>query len=211
MKQLAGLIALVVVSIVVIRIGLASIINHGSPQPEPQDWTFIQPLPSQPSQPPVIMEVLDPSLEQYAPMWRDEIGRRFSNAVGVLVHGGDFEDNRWIVGSHRQPWKHVTEITTVVREIQAKYPGRTIVVLACNTGHLHLGVPGVYYATSSVWCVPDRAITPEMFASGLATEKLRDPDEDPDPVYVPVVVRPEPSRWQQDPEVVGNIWEFITD
>jgi hypothetical protein len=123
------------------------------------------------------MEVLDPSLDQYSTMWRDEIGRRFDNAVGVLVHGGDFVDGQWIVGSHRQPWKHVTPIQTVVREMQAKYPDRTIVLLACNTGHLKLGIPGVFYGSSSVWCVPDRALTPEMFKNGLATEKIDDEDE----------------------------------
>lgn len=105
------------------------------------------------ARPNIVMETLDPSLEQYEGMWAREISRRFDNAVGVLVHGGDFVEGQWIVGSHAQPWRHVTPIQEVVKNIQKKYPGRTVVVLACNTGHLKLGIPGVFYAHSSVWCV----------------------------------------------------------
>ena len=137
-------------------------------------------------------------------MWRDEIGRRFTNAVGVLVHGGDFVEGQWIVGTHRQPWEHVTPIQTLVRDVQAKYPDRTIVLLACNTGHLPLGIPGVYYASSSVWCVPDRAITPDMFENGLAMQKLDKP-------WCQIIVEPVKTRWQEDPDAVGNIFEFVTD
>ena len=38
------------------------------------------------SQPAVIMETLDPSLEVFAPLWKAEIGRRFPHAIGILVH-----------------------------------------------------------------------------------------------------------------------------
>jgi hypothetical protein len=61
------------------------------------------------AQPRVIMEVLDPSLEQFSTMWRDEIGRRFDNAVGVLCHGGDFVPGEWVAGTSDQPWAHVSK------------------------------------------------------------------------------------------------------
>lgn len=158
-------------------------------------------------QPAVIMEVLDPSLDQFAPMWRTEIGRRFPNAVGVLVHGGDFVENQWIAGVSFTP-RHVTPMAEVVRFYQAKHPGRTIVLLACNTGHLKLGIPGVFYAHSSVWCVPDRGITPEMYSNGLATERMSDGSrgfEFSDPTLA------QQARWEAEPDIVGNIYEFEAD
>ncbi len=161
------------------------------------------------AQPGVIMETLDPSLAIYEPMWKAEIGRRFDNAVGILVHGGDFVEGQWIVGSHRQPWKHVTPIQDVVREIQARYPGRVVVLLACNTGHLDLGIPGVYYSKSSVWCVPDRAITAEMYQNGMAGLTLTNPALYPGEVPSPSA--PQPTRWQIEPDITGNIYEFVVE
>ena len=170
----------------------------------------------------VVMEVLDPSLQTFAPMWQKEIGRRFPNAVGVLCHGGEFINGEWIV-SAKAYGRNLTA-PDIARFEKAKYPGKTIVLLCCNPGHLHLGIPDVYYANDSVWCVPDRALTPEMFAAGAGREKmaqctprcpcghaatrpaLADPDSDD-------VIRPaaQPPRWEEDPGVLGNIFEFIKD
>lgn len=144
-------------------------------------------------QPAVIMEVLDPSLEGYAPLWKAEIGRRFPNAVGILLHGGDFVEGQWIVGGHISP-RHVSPVREIVEHYQKLYPTRTIVLLACNTGHLSLGIPGVYYAKSSVWCVPDRAIP---IADGFD--------------YKATVDGGEVTRASIDPDVVGNIYEFVRD
>lgn len=141
--------------------------------------------------PSVIMEVYDPSLYKFEAAWRDEIDRRFDHAVGILVHGGDFVSGQWIVGASSQPWMHVTEVSKLVEEVKAKYPDRIVVLLACNPGHVHLNIPGVYYALDSVWCLPDRAITPEMFVGSWEPGEI--------------------SRWQSDPNVVGNIYEFVTD
>lgn len=160
------------------------------------------------SQPEVIIETLYPGLEVFAPMWQKEINRRFHNAVGILVHGGDFEDNRWIVGSALQPQQHVSTAVDIVRHFQDKYPGRTIVLLACNTGHLKLGIRGVFYAQSSVWCVPDRAIdlpevTPfqanQTLIFGLKAKAKAD--------RIALLS----NRWDTAPEVVGNIFEFVSE
>lgn len=158
------------------------------------------------AQPSVIMEVVDSSLEPYAPMWQAEIGRRFNNAVGVLVHGGDFEEGRWIVGAHLASHRHVMLTADLVRHYQALYPTRTIVLLACNTGHLNLGIPGVYYSKASVWCIPDRALTPEMLKNGIANRTFDDED-----VPERESSSPQQSRWQSDPEVTGNIYEFVSE
>lgn len=156
------------------------------------------------NQPAVVMEVMDPSLEVFAPMWQAEIGRRFPHAVGVLVHGGDFVRGEWIVGvgiGH-----HLMRTDDLVASMKSQYPDRTIVLLACNTGHLQLRDPDVYYASASVWCVPDRALTPEMFQNGLANLKVDSGFDGEDGNRAP-----QKSRWQEDPEVVGNIWEFSTN
>jgi hypothetical protein len=161
--------------------------------------------PIETSRPAVVMEVLDASLEEYAVMWQAEIGRRFPNAVGIFVHGGDFVEGQWIVGTNLSPHR-VSSTVAVVKHYQSLYPDRTIVLLACNTGHLKLGIPGVYYATASVWCVPDRSLTPAMFTSGHAMRKMDsgyDGDEG-EPADAQ-------SRWQSAPEVVGNIYEFVSE
>jgi phenolic acid decarboxylase len=160
------------------------------------------------AQPRVIMEVLDPSLEQFSTMWRDEIGRRFDNAVGVLCHGGDFVPGEWVAGTSDQPWAHVSKMTEVVKKYQLRHPTRTVVLVACNTGHLKLGVPGVYYAASSVWCVPDRALTAGDFAHSMP-RKLDDIED-----FIKDLLKPSantPTRWQIDPDCVGNIFEFRKD
>lgn len=158
-------------------------------------YTFIssQPKTGPLDQPAVIVEFLDPSLEQFVPAWKTEVGRRFNNAIVLLVHGGDFVEGEWVVGASIAP-HHVTRIQDVVHRYQKLYPKRTMIVLACNTGHLHLGVPGVYYAHSSVWCIPDRGISPDMFKrSGQTLDGKTS------------------SRRQADSDVVGNIFEFTAD
>lgn len=168
--------------------------------------------------PPVVMEVLDPSLAAFAPLWRDEIGRRFDNAVGILVHGGDFVEGQWIAGTNVAMFRRVTPMREVVEHYQRLYPDRVVVLLACNTGSLRLGIPGVYYAKSSVWSVPDRAVTPEMYENGLAEQKLPDcnfdedpEDEPPQSVRPAALSPPKPTRWQGDPDVVGNVFEFVSE
>lgn len=162
------------------------------------------PAPSRPAQPAVIVEVLDPSLQPYADKWQKEIGRRFDNAVGLLFHGGDFVRGQWIGGT-TPGIHHVEPIQDVVKRFQKLYPGRTIVLLACNTGHLDLGIPGVYYAKSSVWCVPDRQVQ-QGDPESRATLDEDGPSEDQETTPIQA-----PPRSEIDPDVVGNIFEFVTD
>jgi hypothetical protein len=163
---------------------------------------------STPGNPPVVMVVLDPSLEQYSNVWANEIGRRFPNAVGVLVHGGDFVEDEWIVGTSWRPDRHVTRTVDVVRHYQELYPSRTMVLLACNPGHLKLGIPGVYYAMSSVWCVPDRAVDMTVFSTSLQ-RTLEDGEFDHTFWNPPDIFPKLESRSSKFPDVVGNIFEFV--
>jgi hypothetical protein len=161
--------------------------------------------PAVPSGPDVVIETLDPSLEPFATYWQNEIGRRYHNSVGILVHGGDFIEGQWIAGSNYAPHRRVTPMTEIVQHYQKLYPTRKVVLLACNTGHLKLGIKGVPYATASVWCIPDRELKPEHFAT--ATRVLEGAG------IVIITNRPkiELTRWQARPDVVGNIFEFVEE
>lgn len=169
----------------------------------------IQFVPS--SSPDVIMRVLDPTLEDGVQLWQAEIGRRFHNAVGIVVHGGDFVQGEWIVEGNYASGNHVRSVTDVVREAQALFPDRTIVLVSCNPGHIKLGIAGVYYAMSSVWVVPDRDVTPdvghERLMATIGNEDCLGNDESGSPS----TGAPEPSRWQQFPDDAGNIFEFVSD
>jgi hypothetical protein len=158
-----------------------------------------------PSGPSVVIECLDRSLEGYATYWQNEIGRRYPNSVGILVHGGDFIEGQWIVGSHFAPHRHVTPIQEIVQHYQKLYPTRKVVLLACNTGHLKLGIKGVPYAMASVWCIPDRELKPEHFAT--ATQTI-------DQGGIVIITNRKldtRTRWQTRPDVVGNIFEFVEE
>jgi hypothetical protein len=96
-------------------------------------------------------------------------------------------------------------MTEIVEHYQKLYPTRKVVLLACNTGHLKLGIKGVPYSTASVWCIPDRELKPEHFAT--ATRVLEGAG------IVIITNRPkiELTRWQARPDVVGNIFEFVEE
>lgn len=113
------------------------------------------------NQPGVIMDVLDPSLEPFAVAWQTEVARRFpTNTVVVLAHGGSVVDNQWLCLAHPYSTHSIELMDDVVKDEQSRYPGRRIVLLCCNPSHLEFhNHPGVFYASGSVWCVPDRAVS----------------------------------------------------
>lgn len=140
------------------------------------------------AQPSVIMDVLDPSLEMYAPAWEAEIVRRFPHSVGVLCHGGDAVEGQWLTLPYGGPGG-CEPIEWVIAREQAKYPDRTIVLLCCNVKHeLLTGHPGVYYSPSSVWCIPDHA----MIDGDVPKEERWTFD----------------GRYDGEPDDTGNIFEF---
>lgn len=156
--------------------------------------------------PPMVdIECLDRSIEPYAEMWRLEISRRFPDALGVIVHGGDFVEGHWIVGTAWQNWKHVTPIEEVITHYEHIYPGRVIVLVSCNPGHVRLtSHPGVYYALDSVWVYPDR----QMDKAGAAGQKLNTLDKTMWNILLGDESKQQ-SRSEMFPGYVGSIFEFI--
>lgn len=175
--------------------------------------------------PSVTVEVMDPSLTLYADAWRAEVARRFPDAVVILAHGGNFAGDQWICSALM--FGRYSTVQDAVHFEQARYPGRTIVVLCCNPGHLKLGIPGVYYANDSVWCIPDREATsngPEDRIKLQNTQPSTRPTTAPatqPATPAPVVIThevikyistPRPkTRWEEDPTIVGSVFELTCD
>jgi hypothetical protein len=179
--------------------------------------------------PAVVIVTLDPTLKPYAAEWKTEIARRFPNAVGLLLHGDEVIEDEWIC----HPMGYAQHVQSLVKKYQAKFPDRTVVLLACNVGHFKLGVPGIYYASSNVWCHPDRATHYEddpdfhrnLNQSGIIpiwpTSQPSTQPSIPFPSWLPPFEFPrlpvlpdkpkKPTRWENDPDSVGNIFEFVTD
>lgn len=139
--------------------------------------------------------VCDASLEPFATAWRTEVGRRFPDAVVVLCHGGEFVDGQWLckAPAFDLPCMSVHDLAA---HFQHKFEGRPVVLLCCNPGHLQLHMPGVYYFSDSVWCVPDRATgdNPTMDRASLDGIEYNPPKQE--------------SRWVAEPGIGGNIFEW---
>lgn len=192
------------------------------------------------SNPDVIMETLDPSLLQYEHFWKAEIARRFHNAVGVFIHGTMLPNGEWVSLTEYVDSKTYTPVKLLVRDYQRMYPHRTIVLVSCNPGHVRLDVPGIYYVHSSVWCIPDRALKLSDFqrfdnATFSTINDVLDaphtkpstqpstpqilplsslpgvPEWLPTPIPARAVRPPGKTRWETDPDVIGNIFEFQAD
>lgn len=153
--------------------------------------------------PDIVMESLDPTVLPYENLWATEITRRFHGAVGVIVHGGDFVEGQWVVGTSWQPWKHITPVEEVLTHFEHLYPDRTIVLVSCNPGHVHLhGHPRVWYALDSVWVFPDRAMGKETEAGA----KFRTIDNN---LWAAILADNDQNRWTKFPTIVGSIFEFV--
>lgn len=164
----------------------------------------VAPAPVLAPPPMVIVLPLDPSLNQFAEAWRAEVSRRFPDAIVLLMHGGNFVGDEWICTA--SVYGKYTNVPDVIRYEQKQHPGKAIVVLACNPGHIQLhGFPNVYIALDSVWCIPDRATGG---ASANLMRKLDQPDFDPDDDESPSAGAAQGSRWASDPGVVGNVYEL---
>lgn len=118
--------------------------------------------------------------EGLAALWKAEVARRFPGALMLLAHGGEI-DGEWVHEYHdpTDSGLGVRNWVKTIRDVQAKYPGRFIVLISCNPSHLRLppSVTGVAYALQSVWVEPDNQLTEDRSAA--------------------------------PPELVGNIFEFV--
>jgi hypothetical protein len=155
--------------------------------------------------PDVIIDVRDASLDSYGPAWERELGRRFHNSVAILCHGGNVVQGEWLVQNDPDGgYAHtVCTVQQMIVAEQREYPGRTVILLCCNPDHevLH-GYPNVYYAPSSVWCIPDRECPPNTGEGRMTTQQVRGRGG-----YYDVESQ---SRWGEDPDDVGNAFEFIS-
>lgn len=84
--------------------------------------------------------------------WRDLILARFENPVVVIGHGGDL-DGVWHVfpDGGRDPMP----VSAVAWAMHDAFPGRPVVLLICNHEGHDLDTPGVFYARTDVWSIPD--------------------------------------------------------
>lgn len=155
------------------------------------------PLPA-PLAPQVDVFCMDATLERFSAAWRVEVGRRFPDAIVLLCHGGELSNGEWLV---KAPAFDLPLMTAehLVEHFQVKFPGRPVVLLACNPGHLHLHVPGVWHARNSVWCVPDRAIGGSDAACHLEMDGKM------------TASFGSGTRWDAAPDVTGNVFEFVED
>lgn len=151
--------------------------------------------------PRVVVQCLDQSLIPYADLWKNEATRRFDSAVVIECHGGSIEDGKWVMKAGWQPWEKLVPVETVIARYRALYPNRELILISCNPDHIVLhGYPHVWYAKSSIWVIPDRALTPAMMRNG--EDRLRwDSGFDP--------VDASKSRSDLDPDVVGSVFELI--
>lgn len=86
--------------------------------------------------------------------WREEVARRYSDAVIVLGHGGQPAPEGWW-SIEDQISEEVMPMTEMIRRVRLKYPYRRIVVISCNTQHQYLPAENVTYALKNVWFYPD--------------------------------------------------------
>lgn len=154
--------------------------------------------------PDVLVSCYDPSCIDAANSWKIETARRFHNSVLVCCHGGYATlEGGWVGAVNLASDKPMESIAEVVKQNTKLYPGRTIVLLCCNTWSEELhGFPGVYYARSCVWMYPDRAT--QSSDPNLMMLKFK---EGGFAFAMPKI--DQPSRWELYPDYVGNIYEFV--
>lgn len=91
-----------------------------------------------------------------AGFWKEEVSRRYGDAVMILGHGGEDEKGRWIIWDAAANQRR--RIEDVVKEVRKRYPYRRIVVVTCNPGHQYLNARYVAYAIEDVWKIPDHVM-----------------------------------------------------
>lgn len=88
--------------------------------------------------------------------WREETARRFPTALVYASHGANC-GGKWICQNPDFPdsLEDAFYVHDLALSLRQQYPDRVIVLVICNPGHLHVGVPGVFYANDDVLIDPD--------------------------------------------------------
>jgi len=84
--------------------------------------------------------------------WKQQIARRYKDAVMVVCHGNTGPDGQWWA---YPDYEAPLPMKDLVKRVRAIYPNRRIVLIACNPDALVFNEPGVTYAKESVWFWPD--------------------------------------------------------
>lgn len=88
--------------------------------------------------------------------WVIETQRRYDKFVLVLCHGTELA-GQWYATPDLSPPLPVREL---VRDVRRRFPERRIVLIVCNPGGFILREPGVSFATTLVWTLPDSFVNP---------------------------------------------------
>lgn len=94
--------------------------------------------------------------------WRQEAFERFGPCVLVAGHGG-MALSQWCIAPDEGDYAHSGPIWIpvdwVIKWVKAENPKTKIVLAVCNPAHVKLLDVDVFYASNSIWTVPDRDCT----------------------------------------------------
>lgn len=95
--------------------------------------------------------ILSRNIAYGAPLWRTDAGRRIKGRPVLLVVHGGTQGGRWVCQPDEGP---TMPVESAVRLLKAVFPGREVLVIACNEDGHALNVPGTWYAKQIVWAKP---------------------------------------------------------
>lgn len=115
------------------------------------------------------------SFDPYIAMWKTEVARRFPGAVMICGHGSKrASDGEWTITPDTDfPFigtvtGNPVTVRAMIEVAKEQYPGRLVVVLSCNPGHVKLDIPGVAYPNESFWLVPDKNLPRNVGTDNVA-------------------------------------------
>ncbi len=94
--------------------------------------------------------VLSDNLAHGVPAWEKEAKKRFEHPILLVCHGNT-ERGEWRLYPDRGGSMSAESVARLLKKL---YPGRPIVLIACNPDHLSFHVSGVYYARKLVSSIP---------------------------------------------------------
>jgi len=108
--------------------------------------------------------------------WQQEVEKRYDDAVMLIVHGNTRNGEWYAYPDFESP----IPMECAVERLKKRFPGRRIVLVACNPDGLTFDIPGVTYAKENVYFWPDHNVLTDLDA-----------------------------KYPEDGGGIGSIWEFI--
>lgn len=87
-----------------------------------------------------------------ATWWKEEVTKRYSDAVIVFCHGKEDYEGTWVTDGTSAPRETIEDMVTRTR---ATYPDRRLVLIVCNPGGDIIPHTNVTYALNNVWYYPN--------------------------------------------------------